>query len=124
VGNVVGSSIFNVLGILGLSAIVSEGGLALPSSLVGFDLPLMVAVALACLPIVAGDHRIPRFVGASFLAYYGAYVTYLVLASREHAAAQPFGVVMLEFAGPLSVAALIAYFYRRKTQRRAAAEPP
>jgi cation:H+ antiporter len=123
VGNVVGSSIFNVLGILGLSAIVSEGGLALPSSLVGFDLPLMVAVAVACLPIVAGDHRIPRFVGASFLAYYGAYVTYLVLASREHAAAQPFGSVMLEFAGPLSVAALVAYFYRRKTQRRDAAEP-
>jgi hypothetical protein len=44
----------------------------------------------------------------------------LVLASREHAAAQPFGTVMLEFAGPLTVAALVAYFYRRMAQRRSA----
>jgi cation:H+ antiporter len=121
VGNVIGSSIFNVLGILGLAALVSDGGLALPSALVSFDLPLMVAVAVACLPLVAGDHRIPRVVGALFLAYYAAYVAYLVLASKQHGAAEPFSYVMLEFAAPLTVAAVIAYFYRRATERRGAA---
>ncbi len=50
VGNIVGSSVFNILGIAGLAAVVSPGGLAFPESVVAFDLPLMVAVAVACLP--------------------------------------------------------------------------
>jgi cation:H+ antiporter len=121
VGNVVGSSVFNILGIAGLAAVVSPGGLALPASLVAFDLPLMVAVAVACLPILAGDHRIPRSVGLLFLGVYAAYVTYLVLAAKSHAALEPFSVVMLEFAAPLTAAALVAYLYRRTQARRALA---
>jgi cation:H+ antiporter len=118
VGNVVGSSIFNLLGIAGLAAVVSPGGLALPAGLVAFDLPLMVAVAVACLPIVAGDHHISRSVGLLFLAVYTAYVSYLVLAARSHAALEPFSAVMLEFAAPLTAAALVAYLYRRRLARR------
>jgi len=126
VGNVIGSSIFNVLGILGLAAIVSEGGLALEDSLVRFDLPVMVAVAVACLPLLGGDHRIPRVVGALFLAYYAAYVAYLVLAAKSHAALAPFSWTMLEYAGPLTVAGIVAYFYRRMAARRSRspASPP
>jgi len=118
VGNVVGSSVFNILGIAGASAVVSEGGLALPQSLVAFDIPLMVAVAVACLPVVAGDHRISRPVGAFFLAAYAAYVAYLVLDAREHAALEPFSWVMLEFVAPLTAAAVVAYLYRRMQDRR------
>ena len=118
IGNVVGSSIFNILGILGVSALVSDGGLALTDSLVRFDLPLMVAVAAACLPLIAGDHRIPRIVGALFLAYYAAYVAYLVLAAKSHESLAPFSWAMLEFAGPLTVAGVVAYFYRRVSVRR------
>jgi cation:H+ antiporter len=89
-----------------------------PPGLVAFDLPFMVAVAVACLPIVAGDHRISRSVGALFLAAYAAYVSYLVLAAKSHAALEPFSAVMLEFAAPLSAAALVAYLYRRRQARR------
>jgi cation:H+ antiporter len=78
----------------------------------------MVAVAVACLPIVAGDHRISRSVGVLFLGAYTAYVCYLVLAAQSHAALAPFSAVMLEFAAPLTAAALVAYLYRRRLARR------
>jgi len=120
VGNLIGSSIFNILGILGLAAIVSEGGLMLSDALVGFDLPLMVAVSVACLPLLGGDHRIPRSVGALFLAYYATYVAYLILSARSHEAQERFSWVMLEFAGPLTVAGIVAYFYLRIRSRRGA----
>jgi cation:H+ antiporter len=125
VGNVVGSSIFNILGITGLAALVSEDGLALPASLVAFDLPLMVAVAIACLPILAGDHRIPRTVGLLFLGVYGAYLAYLVLASQAHSALEPFSFAMLELVAPLTVAGIVAYLYRRaRATRRDRRETP
>lgn len=124
VGNVVGSSIFNILGIAGLAALVSEDGLALPATVVAFDLPLMAAVSVACLPVVAGDHRISRAVGALFLCVYTAYITYLVLEAKSHAALEPFSWVMLEFAAPLTVAAVVAYLYRRAHARRAATAEP
>jgi cation:H+ antiporter len=49
---------------------------------------------------------------------YAAYVSYLVLAAKSHAALEPFSAVMLEFAAPLSAAALVAYLYRRRQARR------
>jgi len=55
VGNVVGSNTFNILGCLGLSGLVSgDMGLAIAPSLVAFDIWVMLAVALACLPIFHG----------------------------------------------------------------------
>jgi cation:H+ antiporter len=120
VGNVVGSSIFNVLGILGLTSLAA-GGLGVAPAVESFDLPVMTAVAVACLPIMARGHRIPRFEGALFLAYYAAYVTYLVLAAKEHAALPRFSAVMLEFVVPLTVATLVAVAL---VARRPAAEPP
>ena len=107
VGNVVGSNIFNVLGILGITALTA-GGLVITPAVESFDLPVMTAVAVACLPIMARGHRIPRFEGAVFLAYYAAYVTYLVLAAKEHAALPRFSAVMLEFVVPLTVVTLVA----------------
>ena len=57
VGNVVGSNIFNLLAVLGLAGLVAPGGLPAPAALLRFDLPVMVAVALACLPIFASGAR-------------------------------------------------------------------
>jgi cation:H+ antiporter len=108
VGNVVGSNIFNVLAIVGVSTLASGDGLAVADSIESFDLPVMVAVAAACLPILARGHRLARWEGALFLAYYAAYTTYLVLAVQQHAALPRFSAVMLEFVVPLTVATLAA----------------
>jgi cation:H+ antiporter len=120
VGNVVGSNIFNLLGILGLSAIASGSGLVVAPAVESFDLPVMTAVAVACLPLMARGHRIPRWQGALFLAYYVAYVLYLVLAARQHAALEPFSAVMLEFVVPFTAATIVAVYL---TPRRAVADP-
>jgi cation:H+ antiporter len=108
VGNVVGSSTFNILGCLGLSALVAgETGLAVPASVLNFDIWVMCAVALACLPVFLTGREIARWEGGVFLLYYGAYVTYLALAAQQHAALAPFSSAMLSFIIPITVVTLV-----------------
>ena len=112
VGNVVGSNIFNILAVLGISASIAPGDLLVPQSLLAFDLPVMVAVAVACLPIFFTGHLIARWEGALFLAYYAAYTTYLVLDAAGHAAQSGFSMVMGSFALPLTAITLIVLAWR------------
>ncbi|WP_373047433.1 calcium/sodium antiporter [Vulgatibacter sp.] len=107
VGNVVGSNLFNLLSVLGLGAVVSPAGLPVPESMIGFDLPVMLAVAVACLPIFFTDHLIARWEGALFLGYYAAYTLFLVLAATEHDALPLFNSVMLLFVLPLTAVTLV-----------------
>lgn len=112
VGNVVGSNILNVLGILGLTALMSSGGLAVAPSLESFDMPVMVAVALACLPIFFTGQRIDRAEGALFLGYYVAYTLYVVLAATQHDALPLFSTVMMAFTVPLTIITLVVVAVR------------
>ena len=112
VGNVVGSNIFNILAVLGVSASIAPGDLLVPASLLAFDLPVMVVVAVACLPIFFTGHLIARWEGALFLAYYAAYTTYLVLDAAGHAAQSGFSLVMGSFALPLTAITLILLAWR------------
>jgi cation:H+ antiporter len=108
VGNVVGSNVFNILGCLGLAGLAGGGGgLPVPAAVLAFDLWVMVAVALACLPIFVTGREIARWEGAVFVGYYTAYVTWLVLQAQQHAAAEPFSAAMLGFVGPLTVVTLM-----------------
>jgi len=106
VGNVVGSNIFNILAVLGLSAIVSGEGLPVPPSILSFDLPVMLAVAIACLPIFFTGFTIARWEGVVFLCYYVAYTGYLVLDAVGHDALPVFSNVMLWFVLPLTALTL------------------
>ncbi len=112
VGNVVGSNVFNLLGVLGTSAIASPVGLAVREAMVGLDLPVMTAVAVACLPIFARGHMIPRWQGLVFLGFYCAYATYLVLDATGHEAKQGYAAVMLRFVVPLTVMTLLVLALR------------
>jgi cation:H+ antiporter len=108
VGNVVGSSTFNILGCLGLSALVSGGsGLTMAPSILAFDIWVMLAVALACLPVFATGREIARWEGALFVGYYVAYVLYLVLAAQRHDALPAFSAAMMSFVVPLTVVTLV-----------------
>ncbi|GMW00599.1 MAG: hypothetical protein AMXMBFR84_17360 [Candidatus Hydrogenedentota bacterium] len=79
VGNVVGSSIFNILAVLGLSSAISPSGVVVAGEALTFDIPIMVAVSLACLPVFISGSSMSRFEGALFLFYYASYMTLLVL---------------------------------------------
>jgi len=113
VGNVVGSSTFNILGCLGIAGLVSgDLGLVMPASLLAFDIWVMLAVALACLPVFMTGREIARWEGGVFLAYYVAYVAYLILASQQHAALATFSTAMLSFVVPLTVVTLVVVIIR------------
>ena len=84
VGNVVGSNIFNIFGVLGLSAVIHPISVA-PAAL-AFDIPIMIAVTVACLIVLYTGFKITRIEGAILFLSYIAYTTYLVLASMQHEA--------------------------------------
>jgi cation:H+ antiporter len=114
VGNVVGSNTFNILGCLGLSGLVSgDLGLVLAPSLIAFDIWVMLAVALACLPVFLTGREIARWEGGLFLAYYVAYAAYLILAAQQHDALPAFSAVMLGFVVPLTVVTLVVVLIHR-----------
>ncbi len=115
IGNVVGSSMFNLLCILGIAALVTPGGLSVAPALVFFDIPVMIAVAIACLPVFATGHRIERWEGALFLGYYIAYLTYLILAATQHDALRTFGSTMLGFVLPLTGATLLVLWAHQRS---------
>lgn len=75
-GNVVGSNIFNILGILGLTAVVVP--VPVEPAMAGFDIPLMLAVTLALIALILVAGRISRFAGLVMLAVYTGYVVWLL----------------------------------------------
>jgi len=108
VGNVVGSNIFNALGCMGIASLVSgSAGLVVPPAVMNFDLWVMAAVMLACVPVFLTGQVIARWEGAVFLGYYLAYVTYLVLSAQQHGALGVFSVAMLSFVLPLTLVTLV-----------------
>jgi cation:H+ antiporter len=80
IGNLIGSSIYNILLILGITCMVPAGGLVLPDSLVRIDIPIMVAVALACIPIFLSGRRVSRGEGGLMVAAYVGYLVFLLAA--------------------------------------------
>ena len=112
VGNVVGSNIFNVFSVLGASSIVAPNGIPVAPAAQGFDVPVMIAVSIACLPIFLTGNGITRWKGALFLGYYVAYTAYLILQSKGHDALPMFSHVMLEFVVPITAITLFVIFWR------------
>ncbi|MCM5682319.1 calcium/sodium antiporter [Schlegelella sp. S2-27] len=112
VGNVIGSNLFNILGCLGVSGLVASGGLAVPPAVLHFDLWVMTAAMLACLPVFMTGREIARWEGAVFLGYYLAYTAYLILAAQQHAALGAYSQVMMSFVIPLTIVTLVAVMIR------------
>jgi cation:H+ antiporter len=117
VGNVVGSNIFNVLAVLGLTAVVVPVGVPVAQSVIAFDLPVMLAVGFACLPIFFTGYRIERWEGAFFLFYYAAYLTFLVMKATQHDALPIFSQVMAFFVVPLAAVTLAVIIFRAIHQK-------
>ena len=113
VGNVVGSNTFNILGCVGLSGVASGAmGLPVAESLLTFDIWVMLAATLACLPIFISGREIARWEGGVLLAYYVAYVAYLILAAQQHDALPSFSWAMMSFVLPLTIVALVGTLVR------------
>jgi cation:H+ antiporter len=112
VGNVVGSNLYNILAILGCAVLLAPSGIDVNPALRHFDIPVMIAVAVACLPVFFTGGVIARWEGGLFFAYYLAYAAYLVLDSSGHAALPAYSAIMLEFVLPITFVTLLVLLLR------------
>ena len=78
VGNVIGSNLFNLMSVLGLTSIVSSDGIPVSDSSLRLDFPVMLAATVVLVPIVWNGARIRRWEGLVLMGFYAAYVAYLV----------------------------------------------
>ena len=121
VGNIVGSNIFNIFAVLGFSAALSPAGIHVAEAALVFDIPVMTAVALACLPVFFRRHLIARWEGGVFVLYYIAYTLYLVLAATAHERLDDYRDAMLGFVLPLTLLTLVIILWRTWDGRRRSA---
>jgi cation:H+ antiporter len=75
-GNVLGSNVYNVLGIGGTTAMIKPT--SVPAEIVAFDAPVMVAASVALFVLAWSSYRITRLEGAALLACYVAYIYVLM----------------------------------------------
>lgn len=78
VGNLLGSSIYNVLAILAVTCLASPQGLPVERELLLFDIPLMTGVAILCVPVFVTGRRVSRAEGGLFVAVYLIYLSFLL----------------------------------------------
>ncbi|MEE8199997.1 MAG: calcium/sodium antiporter [Candidatus Acidoferrales bacterium] len=75
VGNIIGSNIFNLLGVLGISALVRP--IPVSVSVRNFEMVWLLGFAAATLLVLRTGHRISRFEGAALLTAYAAFLFFL-----------------------------------------------
>lgn len=114
VGNVIGSNIFNILGVLGITGLAAPSGLTVTPGVLGFSMLVMLATAIACFPIAFTGRVIARWEGGLFLFFFAAYTAYLYLSAQRGPWLAPFNFAMLGFVLPLTVITLAASFYRSR----------
>jgi cation:H+ antiporter len=120
VGNVVGSNIFNILCVIGLSSIVAPAGIEVSKAALRFDIPVMIAVAVACLPVFFSGYRISRGNGIAFLGFYVAYIIYLIFTATQHEALGTMQAAMMYFVLPITAVTLVFMMIRGFTSRAVA----
>ena len=116
VGNVVGSNIFNIVLVLGLSSIVAPSGIAVSGHAVTFDMVFMVCVALATLPIFFYGYKVGRVAGFFFLLFYLIYVGYLILEATSAGVFPVYRQVLLYGAAPVVGICLIFVLFKAFAQ--------
>ena len=123
VGNVVGSNICNLLLVLGATAILAPSGIEVSTSTLRFDMPVMIVVAVSCLPVFFIGNRIARWEGLLFLSYYVAFVLYLIMEAGHYEVLPRFNAIMLLFVIPLTAVTLIVLTLRTaRANRRSSQE--
>lgn len=78
VGNLIGSSISNIVIILGIICIVATNGVTVSSAILWLDLPLAAAVAIVCYPVFKTDKTVSRKEGIAFVSAYMVYMLTLI----------------------------------------------
>jgi cation:H+ antiporter len=104
VGNVIGSNLFNIMLVLGMSSVVSSNGVAVQESAIRLDIPVMIGATIVLLPICWNGFQIKRWEGFVLAGFYALYVLFLLLDTNDHSATSVVGpavflVASLSFLG-------------------------
>jgi cation:H+ antiporter len=78
-GNLLGSTVYNIAVILGIAVLVAPAELQIPDEVIAADLLILVVVALITVPVLLTGHRISRLEGGAFVAAYLGYLVWLTL---------------------------------------------
>ncbi len=78
IGNVVGSNLFNILCVLGLTASISPTSIVVPEAAIWIDIPIMVAVAGICIPLFMTGGEVTRIEGLLLLGCFVGYICLIV----------------------------------------------
>ena len=116
VANVMGSNLYNIFLTLGLTIVVAPGALSVSPDALKLDMPFMIIVALACLPLFWPGKVLGRAEAAGFLFYYATYLTYLVFIAIGHPLKESVEWLMLWVIAPITLLLVITKFvldYRR-----------
>ncbi|PBN42904.1 calcium/sodium antiporter [Sphingobium sp. D43FB] len=79
IGNLIGSSVYNILVILGVTCLFPANGIDVSTHLIWIDIPVMLGVALLCVPVFVSGRQISRVEGGLFVSAYVAYLSYLII---------------------------------------------
>ncbi|NWB86375.1 MULTISPECIES: calcium/sodium antiporter [Pseudomonas] len=112
VGNVIGGNLFNLLGVLGLTALLAPTPLSVSPNALAFDLPVMLGVAMLCWPVFYSGYRITRAEGLLFLGLYLAYGLHVVWFTTGMPMADKLERLMLFFILPALCAFLLFSTFR------------
>ena len=105
IGNAVGASVINMLGVIGGSALIAGGGLSVPEDSIRLDFPIALSVGLVVLSIAILGGKAGRRDGIFMLGFYALYLTALIAISFSASLLTPASIVALGFVLPASVIA-------------------
>jgi cation:H+ antiporter len=121
VGSVVGSNLYNLLCVLGVTSLV-VGEIPVARDVLMMDIPIMIAVAIACMPVFLTGHRIERWEGGVFLFFYLVFTTDVVLHATDSPLSAPLRSIVIWIAIPATVFAFTWSQLRWRRIRRVAAD--
>ena len=107
VGNVIGSNLFNLLGVLGLTAVLAPSPLSVSPNALVFDLPVMLGAVVLCLPMFYTGYRVTRAEGLVLLGLYLAYGLHVMAFTTGMPLASKLEQLMLYYVLPALVAFLL-----------------
>ncbi|SSC70013.1 unnamed protein product [Ciceribacter sp. T2.26MG-112.2] len=79
IGNLLGSSVYNILAILGLTLAVPGRTVQVSDAMIMVDVPVMTAVAFLCVPVFYSGRQVSRMEGVFFICLYLTYLSYLIV---------------------------------------------
>lgn len=112
VGNAVGSNIFNILCVLGFGSMVTPGGIQVSTAALHFDIPVMIGVSVACLPVFFAGYQITRANGVAFIGFYAAYLVYVIFTATQHEALGTYHAALTYFVLPITALTLLLITWR------------